>query len=103
MKSSDHVEDKINNTNTYTETYIVGNADDAEKIDVYEGTGSTADNLSFVRRIYKTTDYFQTSTKTKTGDLLLKDNKEKFNEASCELVERYMTVSEMDPSVKSTL
>lgn len=100
IKSSDHVEDKINNTNTYTETYIVGNADDAEKIDVYEGTGSTADNLSFVRRIYKTTDYFQTSTKTKTGDLLLKDNKEKFNEASCELVERYMTVSEMDPSVK---
>ena len=58
IKSSDHVEDKINNTNTYTETYIVGNADDAEKIDVYEGTGSTADNLSFVRRIYKTTDYF---------------------------------------------
>lgn len=100
IKSSDHVEDKINNTNTYTETYIVGNADDAEKIDVYEGTGSTADNLSFVRRIYKTTDYFQTSTKTKTGDLLLKDNKEKFNEASCELVERYMIVSEMDPSVK---
>ena len=30
----------------------------------------------------------------------IKDNKEKFNEASCELVERYMTVSEMDPSVK---
>lgn len=101
IRSTDHVEDKINNTNTYTETYIVGNDDDAKKIDVYTGTGSSPDNLKYVRNIYNTSDYFPTSTNTKAGDLLLKENKEKFNNASCEVVERYMAVKDLDNSVKN--